>query len=102
MESGNIRSRWRNFSFFTPAQFFPVPIVLGEKGEGSGETTSCALRGRWERRINKNNLLNEGGAAFMADGYARARQGFGVCIGLGGPGVTNRVTAIASVLTDTD
>lgn len=42
----------------------------------------------------------EGGVAFIADGYARARQGFGVCIGLGGPGVTNRVTAIADVLTN--
>ncbi|OPF14964.1 hypothetical protein B1L04_20510 [Microcystis aeruginosa KW] len=42
----------------------------------------------------------EGGAAFMADGYARVRQGFGVCIGLGGPGVTNRVTAIAAALTN--
>ncbi|CCI22895.1 hypothetical protein MICAH_2050006 [Microcystis aeruginosa PCC 9809] len=42
----------------------------------------------------------EGGVAFIADGYARARQGFGVCIGLGGPGVTNRVTAIAAALTN--
>ena len=42
----------------------------------------------------------EGGAAFMADGYARARQGFGVCIGLGGPGVTNMVTAISAALTN--
>ncbi|MBW4550128.1 MAG: thiamine pyrophosphate-binding protein [Aphanocapsa sp. GSE-SYN-MK-11-07L] len=43
---------------------------------------------------------HEGGAAFMADGYARARQGFGVCIGLGGPGVTNMVTAIAAAYAD--
>ncbi len=43
---------------------------------------------------------HEGGAAFMADGYARARQGFAACIGLGGPGVTNMVTAIASAYAD--
>jgi acetolactate synthase I/II/III large subunit len=43
---------------------------------------------------------HEGGAAFMADGYARARRGFGVCIGLGGPGVTNMVTAIAAAYAD--
>lgn len=43
---------------------------------------------------------HEGGAAYMADGYARARQGFGVCMGLGGPGVTNMVTAIAAAYAD--
>lgn len=43
---------------------------------------------------------HEGGAAYMADGYARARQGFGVCMGLGGPGVTNMMTAIAAAYAD--
>jgi acetolactate synthase I/II/III large subunit len=43
---------------------------------------------------------HEGGAAYMADGYARARQGFGVCMGLGGPGITNMVTAIAAAYAD--
>jgi acetolactate synthase I/II/III large subunit len=43
---------------------------------------------------------HEGGAAFMADGYARARGGFGVCTGIGGPGVTNMVTAIAAAYAD--
>lgn len=43
---------------------------------------------------------HEAGAAYMADGYARARQGFGVCMGLGGPGVTNMMTAIAAAYAD--
>ncbi|MGB3574095.1 MAG: thiamine pyrophosphate-binding protein [Phormidesmis sp.] len=43
---------------------------------------------------------HEGGAAYMADGYARASQGFGVCMGLGGPGLTNMVTAIAAAYLD--
>jgi acetolactate synthase I/II/III large subunit len=43
---------------------------------------------------------HEGGAAYMADGYARARQSFGVCMGLGGPGITNMVTAIAAAYAD--
>lgn len=43
---------------------------------------------------------HEGGAAFMADGYARARGGFGVCTGIGGPGVTNMVTAITAAYAD--
>ena len=38
----------------------------------------------------------EGGAAYMADGYARASHGLGVCFGIGGPGVLNMVTALAS------
>ena len=43
---------------------------------------------------------HEGGAAYMADGYARASRNFGVCMGIGGPGVTNMVTAIASAYGD--
>lgn len=42
----------------------------------------------------------EGGAAFMADGYARASKNFGVALCIGGPGLTNTVTAIATALTD--
>jgi acetolactate synthase-1/2/3 large subunit len=42
----------------------------------------------------------EGGAAYMADGYARASGRFGVCFAIGGPGVTNTVTAVATALTD--
>lgn len=43
---------------------------------------------------------HEGGAAYMADGYARASGRFGVCFAIGGPGVTNTVTAMATALTD--
>ncbi|MEH2000988.1 thiamine pyrophosphate-binding protein [Nostoc sp.] len=43
---------------------------------------------------------HEAGAAFMADGYARARGGFGVCMGIGGPGVTNMITAISAAYFD--
>jgi acetolactate synthase-1/2/3 large subunit len=42
----------------------------------------------------------EGGAAYMADGYARASGRFGVCFAIGGPGVTNTVTAVTAALTD--
>lgn len=42
----------------------------------------------------------EGGAAYMADGYARASRKFGVALCIGGPGLTNTVTAIATALTD--
>ena len=43
---------------------------------------------------------HEGGAAYMADGYARASGRFGACFAIGGPGITNMVTAIAAASTD--
>ena len=42
----------------------------------------------------------EGGAAYMADGYARASGGLGACFGIGGPGILNMVTALASARAD--
>jgi acetolactate synthase-1/2/3 large subunit len=42
----------------------------------------------------------EGGAAYMADGYARASGGLGVCFGIGGPGVLNMATALAAARAD--
>ena len=36
----------------------------------------------------------------MADGYARAGGRFGVCFAIGGPGITNMVTAVAAARTD--
>ena len=43
---------------------------------------------------------HESGAAYMADGYARASGRFGACVAIGGPGVTNVVTAAASASAD--
>ena len=42
----------------------------------------------------------EGGAAYMADGYARASGGLGVCMGIGGPGVLNMVTPLTAAMSD--
>ena len=42
----------------------------------------------------------EGGAAYMADGYARASGKFGACLVIGGPGLTNTVTALSAAYTD--
>lgn len=42
----------------------------------------------------------EGGAAYMADGYARASRGLGVCMGIGGPGILNMTTALAAAVAD--
>jgi acetolactate synthase-1/2/3 large subunit len=43
---------------------------------------------------------HEGGAAYMADGYARASGRFGAALGIGGPGLCNMATAIAAAKTD--
>jgi len=43
---------------------------------------------------------HEGGAVYMADGYARARGGFGAALGIGGPGSCNMATAVAAAKTD--
>ena len=43
---------------------------------------------------------HEGGAAYMADGYARASGRFGVVLGIGGPGLCNMATAVAAAKTD--
>jgi acetolactate synthase-1/2/3 large subunit len=42
----------------------------------------------------------EGGAAYMADGYARASNGLGLCFGIGGPGILNMATALAAAKAD--
>ena len=42
----------------------------------------------------------EGGAAYMADGYARASGGLGACFGIGGPGILNMATALAAARSD--
>jgi acetolactate synthase I/II/III large subunit len=44
--------------------------------------------------------VQEGGAAYMADGYARASGKFGAALCIGGPGLSNTVTAIATAQTD--
>lgn len=43
---------------------------------------------------------HEGGAAFMADGYARATGKLGVCMMTAGPGATNALTGVASAHLD--
>jgi acetolactate synthase-1/2/3 large subunit len=43
---------------------------------------------------------HEGGAAFMADGYARVGGRLGVCCGTSGPGATNLLTGVASAYGD--
>jgi acetolactate synthase I/II/III large subunit len=50
--------------------------------------------------VNAIVAAHEGGAGFMADGYARASGRFGVCLGIGGPGAANLVAALANAYSD--
>src|SRR5215216_1351491 len=45
-------------------------------------------------------VRHEQGAAHMADGYARAKNTVGVCLGTSGPGATNLVTGILNAHMD--
>ena len=45
-------------------------------------------------------VRHEQGAAHMADGYARANGGVGVCMATSGPGATNLVTGLATAMLD--
>jgi acetolactate synthase I/II/III large subunit len=53
-----------------------------------------------QSRLKPIVAAHEGGAAYMADGYARASGGFGAAIGIGGPGSCNMATAVAAAKTD--
>src|SRR5215470_17240915 len=51
-------------------------------------------------RLRPIVAAHEGGAAYMADGYARASGRFGAVLGIGGPGLSNMATAVAAAKTD--
>ena len=55
---------------------------------------------RRQERVRYVIARHEGGAAFMADGYARASGKLGVCLVTAGPGVTNALTGIAGAHLD--
>ena len=57
--------------------------------------TLCATKG-----LRAIIAAHEGGAAYMADGYARASGKFGVCFAIGGPGGAKTVGGLATAVTD--
>jgi 5-guanidino-2-oxopentanoate decarboxylase len=58
------------------------------------------FRGLGRSRIRTILARHEQGAAFMADGYARASGRPGVCCVITGPGLTNAATAVAQSYSD--
>jgi acetolactate synthase-1/2/3 large subunit len=53
-----------------------------------------------QTRLKPVIAAHEGGAVYMADGYARASGTFGAALGIGGPGCCNMATAVAAASTD--
>src|SRR5215470_15445579 len=53
-----------------------------------------------QSRLKPVIAAHEGGAVYMADGYARASGRFGAALGIGGPGCCNMATAVAAAKTD--
>jgi thiamine pyrophosphate-dependent acetolactate synthase large subunit-like protein len=53
-----------------------------------------------QRKLTPVIAAHEGGAVYMADGYARASGRFGAALGIGGPGCCNMATAVAAAKTD--
>lgn len=72
-----------------------IEYVFGIPG-GAIEPLYNALA-RSSRRGGPKAVIarHEGGAAFMADGYARETGKLGVCIATSGPGATNLITGVA-------
>src|SRR5215468_9671856 len=53
-----------------------------------------------QKKLKPVIAAHEGGAVYMADGYARASGRFGAALGIGGPGCCNMATAVAAAKTD--
>jgi thiamine pyrophosphate-dependent acetolactate synthase large subunit-like protein len=70
-----------------------VEYVFGLPGSQILEVVDAVVR---RPGISFVGTRHEQAAAFMAEGYARARRGPGVCLSTVGPGATNLVTGVAS------
>lgn len=78
-----LRAEGVDHVFFVPG-YMVEPFMSAFDGAGITPIVAC----------------QEGGAAYMADGYARASLKFGVALGIGGPGVSNMVNAVAAAYSD--
>ena len=73
-----------------------IDVVFGIPGVHNIEM----YRGIQEAGLQHVLARHEQGAAFMADGYARATGGPGVCFVITGPGLCNALTALGQAYSD--
>ena len=74
----------------------PRPPVHGSGRPGRSVPAGAGPAGQLKPVV----AAHEGGAVYMADGYARASGSFGAALGIGGPGCCNMATAVAAAKTD--
>jgi acetolactate synthase I/II/III large subunit len=81
-------------------ELFGVEYVFSVPGSPLGPIYEALARS--ERKGGPRSILarHEGGAAFMADGYARETGKIGVCCATTGPGATNLITGVACAYAD--
>lgn len=73
-----------------------VEVIFGIPGVHNQEM----YRGIEEAGLTHILARHEQGAGFMADGYARATGGFGVCYVITGPGLCNTMTPLGQAYSD--
>ena len=74
-----------------------VEVIFGVPG---GPLTPFYEALSQSKKIRHVLAKHEGGAAYMANGYARASRKLGVCCATSGPGGTNALTGIAASAAD--
>jgi acetolactate synthase I/II/III large subunit len=77
-----------------------IPVVFGHPGGAILPAYDALAPYEAEGKIHHVLVRHEQCAAHMADGYARATGGVGVCVATSGPGATNLVTGLATAQMD--
>src|SRR3569832_2653615 len=73
-----------------------IQYIFGIPGGGIEPQYDALARSPRRGGLRAVVARHESGAAFMADGYARAAGALGVCCATTGPGATNMITGVAS------
>lgn len=94
MQNGLSRPLGAQISYFLKER--GVRVIFGIPGVHNQEL----YRGVEESGLTHVLARHEQGAAFMADGYARATGGFGVCYLITGPGFLNALTPLGQAYSD--
>ena len=96
MSAASVEGKTVGEALVTLLEGYGVELVFGIPGVH----TISLYKGLPGSSIRHVLTRHEQGAAFMADGYARATGKPGVCLLITGPGITNAATAIGQAYSD--
>ena len=96
MTAVNVQGKTVGEALVTLLEGYGVELVFGIPGVH----TISLYKGLPGSAIRHVLTRHEQGAAFMADGYARATGKPGVCLLITGPGITNAATAMGQAYSD--